>query len=296
MQTTCSAIVRIPPTRAEEWRTTAVDSKKARGIPGADETAADALRKAQQTDEKIDILDSEVDLVSERLDRIDSTLDSADRLAITRFNFLAAKIQALSEMMWRAHVYVVNDTTAPLHTTQNKGREANAYLTYILEHYHDLPEIAVFVHAHRNGYPQAWHTEGAGNDIVDSLRRLNTAYAEAEGYTNLRCNHNPGCSVDGRIQPHHHLNDPRPWDRDAAAAVAWLDAWPKLFPGMVLPQEIAAPCCAQFAVTRRQIQQRPLTDYQRFHDWLMRTELSDDISGRVMEYAWHIVFGKDVVQ
>lgn len=193
----------------------------------------------------------------------------------------------------QARVYVVNDTTAPLHKTQNKGREANAYLTYILEHYHDLPEIAIFVHAHRNGYPQAWHTEGAGNDIVDSLRRLNTAYAVAEGYTNLRCNRDPGCSVYGHIRPYHHINDKRPWDRDAAAEVVWLEAWPQLFADIVLPHEIAAPCCAQFAVSR---QQRPLTDYQRFHAWLMQTELSDDISGRVMEYAWHIIFGKNVVQ
>ncbi|KAK3640526.1 hypothetical protein LTR56_011864 [Elasticomyces elasticus] len=197
---------------------------------------------------------------------------------------------------WQAYVYVVNDTTAPLHTARNKGREANAYLTYIIEHYHKLPDVAVFVHAHRNGYPQAWHTEGAGNDIVDSLRRLNTAHVLNEGYANLRCSHDPGCSPDRRIQPYRHVDDMQPLDRDASAEVAWLEAWPQLFPDTNSPVEIAAPCCAQFVVSREQIQQRPLTDYQRYHDWLMQTALSDDISGRVMEYAWHIIFGKEVIQ
>ncbi|KAK5728635.1 hypothetical protein LTR15_001772 [Elasticomyces elasticus] len=197
---------------------------------------------------------------------------------------------------WQAYVYVVNDTTLPLHTARNKGREANAYLTYIVEHYHMLPDVAVFVHAHRNGYPQAWHTEGAGNDIVDSLRRLNTAHVLDEGYANLRCNHDPGCSAEGRIQPYRHVDDMQPLNRDASAEVAWLEAWPQLFPNINLPVEIAAPCCAHFAVSRQQIQQKPLADYQRYHDWLMQTALSDDISGRVMEYAWHIIFGKEVIQ
>ncbi|KAK5747184.1 hypothetical protein LTR17_000319 [Elasticomyces elasticus] len=197
---------------------------------------------------------------------------------------------------WQAYVYVVNDTAAPLHTARNKGREANAYLTYIIEHYHKLPDVAVFVHAHRNGYPQAWHTEGAGNDIVDSLRRLNTAHVLNEGYANLRCSHDPGCSADRRIQPYRHVDDMQPLDRDASAEVAWLEAWPQLFPDTILPTEIVAPCCAQFAVSRQQIQQKPLADYQRYHDWLMQTALPDDISGRVMEYAWHIIFGKEVIQ
>jgi len=123
---------------------------------------------------------------------------------------------------------------------------------------------------------------------------------------------NPGCVEGERIQLFRRANETvRPLLLEDAAEVAWLTAWPELFgrgggnvssPSDLLeeetaiPHEIAAPCCAQFAVTREQILQRPLQAYRHFHDWLMRTELSDDVSGRVMEYAWHIIFGKGAVQ
>ncbi|KAK5110157.1 hypothetical protein LTR85_001550 [Meristemomyces frigidus] len=197
---------------------------------------------------------------------------------------------------WQPYIYTVNDTSAPLHKTRNKGRKANAYLTYIIAYYHALPELSVFVHAHRKGYPQAWHTEGIGNDIVDSLRRLNTAYVQAEGYANLRCNHSPGCNLEGRVQPSRHVNDTLPVDRDAATELASLDAWPELFPGVDVPADIASACCAQFTRSTEHILKTPLEEYQRYHEWLMETKMSDDISRRVMEYAWHIIFGMEVVQ
>ncbi|EMC99475.1 hypothetical protein BAUCODRAFT_144893 [Baudoinia panamericana UAMH 10762] len=196
---------------------------------------------------------------------------------------------------WQAAVYTVNDTSAPLHTAYNKGREANAYLTYIIDAYHDLPETIAFVHSHRQGYPAAWHTEGLNHDIVKTLTYLNTTHVQAEGYVNLRCLHDPGCSRDGRIEPFRHVGEPQPMERDSLAEVAWLEAWRGLFPGQPIPFEIAAPCCAQFAVSRDEVRKRPLADYERFHRWLMHTTLSDDISGRIMEYAWHIIFGRDLV-
>lgn len=61
------------------------------------------------------------------------------------------------------------------------------------------------------------------------------------------------------------------------------------------PTEIAAACCAQFAVSRDQVLKRPVEDYMHFRDWVMATERNDASSGRVMEYMWHIIFGMDAV-
>lgn len=36
-------------------------------------------------------------------------------------------------------------------------------------------------------------------------------------------------------------------------------------------------------------------DYERYYNWVLSTELSDDVSGRVLEYSWHIIFGMDPV-
>jgi hypothetical protein len=95
---------------------------------------------------------------------------------------------------WQHAVYVVDDPNSPgLHTSMNKGREAMPYLTYLVEHYHNLPATIVFLHAHRSGYPVAWHNEGEDHDAVRMVRSLNTDFIQRSGYANLRCVHIPGC-------------------------------------------------------------------------------------------------------
>lgn len=61
--------------------------------------------------------------------------------------------QKLTEPLcsWQHAVYTVDNTSMPLHTAQNKGREANVYLTYIIENYHDMPSTIAFVHSHLKG-------------------------------------------------------------------------------------------------------------------------------------------------
>jgi hypothetical protein len=58
---------------------------------------------------------------------------------------------------------------------------------------------------------------------------------------------------------------------------------------------IASACCAQFAVSRDQVLKRPLEDYVKIRQWVMDTDRDDASSGRVMEYLWHVIFGKDLV-
>lgn len=155
----------------------------------------------------------------------------------------------------------------------------------------------MFIHSHRAGFPEAWHTDAVHHDMVKALDSINIDYVREQGYVNLRCNPEPGC-YGLVIEPRRHINDVEPFDRDAASEMAWLDAWPYLnFTGEEeVPQQIASACCAQFAVSREQILKRPLEDYLRYHQWLMDTSMSDEISGRIMEYSWHMIFGKDPVQ
>jgi len=69
---------------------------------------------------------------------------------------------------WQAVVYVTDRTSdnpapsntsliSPHHLPVNKGREASVYLTYIIQHYHSLPDYVVFIHGKRyqihNGKP-----------------------------------------------------------------------------------------------------------------------------------------------
>ncbi|KAK8198551.1 hypothetical protein M8818_006418 [Zalaria obscura] len=194
---------------------------------------------------------------------------------------------------WSHAIYIVNNTTSPLspfHTAFNKGREANAYLSYVLDHYPHFPRTIAFIHAHQNGYPQAWHTDAADHDNARALNALDTDFVQKQGYVNLRCNLSPGCPDE--IQP---FRSPPEADRRSEHAMS--SAWQALFnvSEAAVPRVIAAACCAQFAVSAERVLARPRSDYERFHKWMLESELDDDTLGRVFEYLWHVFFGMGAV-
>ncbi|KAJ6107119.1 hypothetical protein N7523_008442 [Penicillium sp. IBT 18751x] len=183
---------------------------------------------------------------------------------------------------WQHAVYVVDDPDAEYSVKENKGKESNAYLQYIIDHYDKLPNYMVFIHAHRASY----HVEFMEQDNALTIQRLQLDYVDESGYVNLRCDWNPGCPNE--VQPFRQL-------AGRTTEIAFAGAWMQIFNNTNIPEYVAAPCCAQFAVSRAQVLARPLSDYQAYHNWLMTTELDDETSGRVFEYLWHIIFGKEAV-
>ncbi|KAK5087448.1 hypothetical protein LTR70_007724 [Exophiala xenobiotica] len=185
-------------------------------------------------------------------------------------------------------IYVVNDQTAPLHTPRNKGHEAMVYLTYILDQYDSLtlPDINIFMHPHSI----AWHNpELLNHDATEALKRLSSERVMRHGYMNLRCHWDPGCPE--RIHPGTSYRDNLKREEIALAG-----AWAEMFPDDPIPSVVAAPCCAQFAVSRDRIRSIPKAHYARYRDWLLRTKETDWISGRVFEYLWHKIFtGQDTL-
>ena len=71
----------------------------------------------------------------------------------------------------------------------------------------------------------------------------------------------------------------------------WSTAWQELFSDLSVPEEVAQPGGAQFAVSRACVLNRTRSDYEWFRQWLLHTTLDSSRSGRVWEYLWHIVFG-----
>ncbi|KAF9884935.1 hypothetical protein FE257_000926 [Aspergillus nanangensis] len=187
---------------------------------------------------------------------------------------------------WSHAIYTVDDASQPLHVPKNKGKESSVYLQYIIDHYSHLPSTIVFLHSHRDGYPEAWHTEFDEHSNVNTVKLLKTDFVQRNGYANLRCNPDPGCPNE--IQPFRASEDKLP-------EVLFPVVWETFFNNTDVPEVVATACCAQFAVSREQVLKRPLSSYQRYQRWLMETNLSDDVSGRIMEYMWHIIFGQDPV-
>ncbi|KAJ8607057.1 hypothetical protein MRB53_040566 [Persea americana] len=208
---------------------------------------------------------------------------------------------------------------------RNQGREAMAYLTWIIDNYDNLPTYTFFVHGHE----KSWHQP---EPIVSNIRAMNLTALDSDQYINLRCRHNPGCAPGQSSYPEQHqsnstlirigttinmtteglrLDDAEPWRRMLTGL--WADNFPDLecrhsqIPHSTYianapdPDELASTCCAQFAVTRTAILSRSLASYKNLRLPMTRdpTELNwgDPMletpynMGLLYEKIWHVIFG-----
>ena len=173
---------------------------------------------------------------------------------------------------WHHNIFVADQPDATLSVPQNKGREGMTYLTYIIDNYSSLPDIVIFLHAER----YQWHNDDPLYDGARTLSRLQLTYILEQGYVNLRCVWTLGC-------PH----EIHPLDHPADEITSETRAFKELFPDAPIPESIGVSCCAQFAVSKATILQRPREEYERYRRWLLETDLEDGLSGRVLEYSWH---------
>ena len=154
------------------------------------------------------------------------------------------------------------------------------YLTYIIDHYDVLPDVIVFMHAHRWTHH---NNELLGYDAPQMIRRLSSAHVTRQGYVNMRCHWSPGC-------PEWLHPGGREEVLGKQEEAVLVESWAELFPSDPLPKTLAQPCCAQFALSRQRIHSIPLRRFTFFRDWILRTPLSDYISGRIWEYSWQYLF------
>jgi hypothetical protein len=174
---------------------------------------------------------------------------------------------------------ITNSSSVP-----NKGHEAIIYLSYILSHYNDLPDVVLFIHPHR----KAWHNNVLHDtDSLTTILRLKLGYVMRQGYFNTRCHLDPGCT--------HWLKVDRAWyardyKRKPEEPFLTREVFSGLHGEVEVPEFISQPCCAQFAVSGKRIRERTREFYQRYYDWIVNTSLDDATSGRLMEYAWQYIF------
>ncbi|RMZ34616.1 hypothetical protein D0859_01262 [Hortaea werneckii] len=193
-----------------------------------------------------------------------------------------------------------DDPGSALRIPANKGKEAMAsnncagaqvgkvYLSFIIDNYDALPWSVTFLHGHL----EAWHQEDTAVNLIHSLNRNQLARA---GYISLRCDWFPSCPAELRPKDH----DAVVWGnkglhQDTEKAVA--QSWRQLFPYEELPETIASPCCAQFAVTRQAILRRSKADFEHMRQWLIETLMTDELSGRVFEKLWAYIFTGEPVK
>lgn len=178
-------------------------------------------------------------------------------------------------------LYVTDDPYSRYKVPLNRGNEAMVYLTYICDHYYTLPKTMAFIHSHQS----SWHNDAFDGDMAQALQHLNWTNVERHGFFNLRCSTQPGCPVEIVTS---HITSGR--ETEAAFSSAWRHAF-QPYLGAV-PDVVGTACCAQIAVSAKQVHTLPLRFYEHVRQWLIDSELNSATSGRVLEYAWHIMFGK----
>ncbi len=77
---------------------------------------------------------------------------------------------------WQQAIYHMDDGNWTFRPPLNKGREAMACLTFLVDYYDRLPDIMVFLQPHLEGWPRAWHIDALHYSNVNSVRSLRLDY------------------------------------------------------------------------------------------------------------------------
>lgn len=219
----------------------------------------------------------------------------------------------------------IDKTSAYLQVPANRGHEAMAYLTFIIDNYEHIPEAgAVFVHGSR----WAWHNDAPDYDNAALLAALNVSSALTSfGYHNLRCDWSTSMCSSSEAPPQGSIETStramlEPYNARAASDAALPRVLAVLFGGdapnsarangmqMVLGRTdaVRSQCCAQFVVARNRVWQHSRDEYIALRQWLLdgsnydgpvthkeigsgiRAPHDDRIAGRILSYVWHILF------
>lgn len=198
---------------------------------------------------------------------------------------------------WVPYRYILDDPNPSpdvgLSVPRNYGREAMAYLTFIIDNYHNLPRYTVFTHGHYN----SWHQV---EPLPLKIRALNMTALDQENYINLRCGDELGCKPFPYLdtQVYENMN----WDGELHTR----RFWDLIMPDQPLPRYVSYKCCAQHAVTDDAIRLLSLEDWERIRAPLLRdpedypdmvegpeqSHLNPWVAGNILEKFWHIFFGK----
>ena len=204
-----------------------------------------------------------------------------------------------------------------LQVPANRGHEAMAYLTFLIDNYAEIPSAgAVFIHGAR----WAWHNDALDYDNAVLLAALNVSAALApSGYHNLRCDWSASMCEPSSAPPQGSLETSlnamlEPWNARAASDAALPRTLATLFGGdeyaspkgggrllLGRTEAVRAQCCAQFVVARDRVWQHSRDEYVALRQWLLdgsnehsQSRIAaprDDLAaGRILSYLWHILF------
>lgn len=164
----------------------------------------------------------------------------------------------------------------------NRGREAAAYLSFIVTHYGALPRRVAFVHGHERA-PHQQHRLG----LLDLVARANPAapYVSLNNEWHDFWWDGPP-ALPGRPDAYYRAGDPG----HALLLKYWDSHW-RPWLGGDAPRRVRSERGAQFVVTREAILRLPREAYARWLALMLHSGEDDYYLGVAFELTWHMIFG-----
>ena len=167
-------------------------------------------------------------------------------------------------------IYDKENKNNPLNIPVNKGNEASVYLKYIIDYYDELTDFTFFIHDDE----YAWHHTGS---IID---KYNEAVMSNKMYYNINDkNHWRTKNLIDNTLYKELLN--------------WYNIYIEDYiPISKVPNNsdfiYGYLGSAQFLVHKDLIKNFPKEFYINIYNWIITTNLTNEISGRYLEWVWHI--------
>ena len=167
-------------------------------------------------------------------------------------------------------IYDKENLNNPLNIPVNKGNEASVYLKYIIDYYDKLTDFTFFIHDEE----YSWHHSGS---IID---KFNEALMSNKMYYNI----NDKCHWDTK-----NLIDKDTYNE----LLKWYNKYIEDYiPISKVPNNSDFIYnylgSAQFLVHKDLIKNLPKEFYIKIYEWIITTDLPNYISGRFLEWTWHI--------
>jgi len=159
----------------------------------------------------------------------------------------------------------------PTWVIPNKGLEASAYLKFIIERYHDLPEHTAFIHGHETA-----HHQKHSRPLLDLILYANT---DKYGFISLNHFYRDYPFLD---EPKYNVYFTQWWDIYTVPCKK-----PPLYPVFTFSN---IPIGGQFIVSKERILKNPLELYKKYYDLLMTRE--DKNEAVFLEHMWYLIFGE----
>ena len=197
------------------------------------------------------------------------TIEKTTNIVVSRYNKNVDFVYKINNgKNINVMIYDKENPENSLNIPVNKGNEASVYLKYIIDYYDELSDFTFFMHDDE----YAWHHTGS---IID---RYNDAVMSNKMYYNVNNSSWGKNGIDSNLY---------------ADLLKWYETYieeyipiSEVFNNSDFTYGYLGS--AQFLVHKDLIRNSPKEFYIRLYEWIITTELSNYISGRYLEWVWHI--------